>query len=340
MADMNAGRANSTSPRRRASRPPRRIGKGTVLLIVAALAFIVGIPVYGYYDFFIAPLREPVVKVNDVPRTREEMIKRLHYLDAVNRMQGRPSNLGSLPLELVFNLRDEEIILQSAPRVGISATPEEITAVIKNRLLGAPAAGDASTPEELDREFQGTYRGYLSQVGLSDQEYRAIIQQEVLRQKLRARLSERIPAVTEHAHVFAIKLQNIDDALDVVDRLAEGGDFGAEARGHSIDEASKELSGDLGWIPKGGLERSFDDTVFTLPLHEVSEPVFADGGVWIAMVTEHDPARRVEGDAKERLEDRALVDWLAEELEKNDVELYFDSATYAYVIRKAEEFRR
>jgi hypothetical protein len=78
----------------------------------------------------------------------------------------------------------------------------------------------------------------------------------------------------------------------------------------------------------------------SLPEGTVSEPFYLDRGFWLIKVVGHDPARRVEGNAREKLKDRALGDWLEEERKNNLVESYFDSDRYEYVISKVREYRR
>ena len=65
----NSPRENEQRPHSRrvtrargAGGPPKRV---TLLLSLAVFLFIVSIPAYGYYSVYIAPMREPIVKVND-----------------------------------------------------------------------------------------------------------------------------------------------------------------------------------------------------------------------------------------------------------------------------------
>ncbi len=325
--------------RRTRRRPkPERSLRGTIILGLVVLAPVLAIPAYGYYDAYVAPMQIPMVKVNDTLFRMGDYVERMRFLEVESQAAGRRVDFGSDPFRMLDEMRDDELIRQGSPRMGVTASADEITSGIKDRLAALPRAGEQTTADELERNFQELYRQHLLQVNLSDEKYRRLMQANVLRRKLRESLSDRVPSVAEHAHVMGIKVDEIQQTEEVKKRLGTE-DFGAVARQLSSDFDSRENRGDLGWMPRRALDRALDQAAFEIPLNETSEPIFVDRGFWIIRVLGRE-VRTVEGKAKEKLKDRALLDWLEEERKQNTVEVYFDSDRYAYVIDKVREYRR
>lgn len=57
-----------------------------------------------------------------------------------------------------------------------------------------------------------------------------------------------------------------------------------EAKKNTIDPASKQNSGDLGFVPGDSFDQNFDDAVFSLPLKKLSKPLQSEYGwhlVWV-----------------------------------------------------------
>ncbi len=328
------------SRRRRRKQAPARPRSLRTAIIVAfiILAPVIAIPAYGYYQTYIAPLQMPMVRVNDTVFTMGDYVERMHYLDVESKAVGQKVDYGSDPFRMLDEMRDDELVRQSAPRIGVTATNDEITAAIKARLLGLASPDDGLTAEEVDRNFNELYKQHLAAVNLSDEKYRKLIEAGVLRSKLRDALSDRVPAVAEHAHVLGVKVDDIQQAQAVKDRLDKGEDIQAVARELSTDPESQNNRGDLGWVPKRGLDRQLDNAVFSIELNTISDPIFVNKGFWIVKVLGRE-VRTVEGKAREQLKDRALQDWLDEERQQNRVEQYFDSDRYAYVIDKVHEYK-
>lgn len=311
-----------------------------LLVALPVLLLIVGVAGFGYYDVYVAPLKQPVVRVNDTVFTMADYLERLRYLEAENQIYGRKTDYSVDPFQLLDDFRDSELIREGSPRMGATVTDAEITQALKERLDALPKEGEQATDEEVNRRFQELYKQRLSQVNLSDAKYRQVVTEYVRKDKLREILSVRVPAVAEQVHVLAIKLADDQGVQDVKKRLAAGEDFGAVAKDASKDDGSKDSRGDLGWLPRRALEPAFDDVAFAQPLGTISEPFWMQQGFWIVKVLEHDAVRTVEGTAREKLKDRALQDWLDEEQKQNRVERYFDSNRYEYVLNKLKEYRR
>ena len=70
-------------------------------------------------------------------------------------------------------------------------------------------------------------------------------------------------------------------ALQVLQELSSGGDFGELAKKYSSDIGSRDSGGDLGMAPKGTYAKAFEETVDKLSVGEVSKPVRTEFGVHV-----------------------------------------------------------
>lgn len=334
----NQQRSHSRRTRRArgAGGPPRRV---TLFISLAVFLLIISIPSYGYYNVYIAPMREPIVKVNDKVFTMGDYVERLRYLEAENTLYGQKLDYGKDPFVLLDSFRDNELIHQASSRLGLLTTEEELTQALKQRVGALPKEGEQATDEEIERRFQELYKQRLIQVNLSDSKYRQVMRELLLRDKLKEHLNDRLPAVAEQVHVLGMMLQDEETAKRLKKQVEAGENFGTLARANSIDTNTKDNLGDMGWIPKDTMSDVFDEVVFKLPPNAVSDPIFMNNGFWIIKVLEHAVARQVEGEARTRLQNRVLEEWLAEEQKKAHTERYFDSYRYEFVLSKLKEYR-
>jgi peptidyl-prolyl cis-trans isomerase D len=74
-------------------------------------------------------------------------------------------------------------------------------------------------------------------------------------------------------------------ALQLRQQIAAGGDFAALARTESSDTSSGRQGGDLGTVRRGQMVAAFDSVVWSLPVNELSQPVFTQFGYHLVQVT-------------------------------------------------------
>ncbi len=75
-----------------------------------------------------------------------------------------------------------------------------------------------------------------------------------------------------------------DQAKDLADKIAKGGDFAALAKENSVDAGSKENGGMLGYFGKGQMVPQFEQAAFALEKGAVSKPVQSQFGWHIIKV--------------------------------------------------------
>ncbi len=219
--------------------------------------------------------------------------------------------------EALSELVDAEILVQKAAQLKIEVTPEEVSSSVDDQIrrIRDQFPGDAEFRRELRDAGFGTPEEYRRT--LVDQARRQALQQRTfteLRKRLRPaavteeevnvafeanreRLRQRPAAVTFRQIVVAPKPSDASKArarAKIDSLLAEikaGGDFEQIARRESMDPASKELGGDIGWNRRGsGLVAEFERAIFALPPGRVSPIVETSFGFHIIRVDRVQPA--------------------------------------------------
>jgi foldase protein PrsA len=104
-----------------------------------------------------------------------------------------------------------------------------------------------------------------------------------------------------------------EEAQEIVDMLQQGADFVSLARERSVDLATKDNGGDLGWFPRGMVAPELEAAVFGLQPGEISGVVPLGEGYHIIQVVERDPARALSPEAMVDLRFAIFDRWLAEQ---------------------------
>lgn len=283
----------------------RRILVSAGGLIIIVILAVIG---YGYYDARIAPPRELLSTVGGTEFRAADYVSVLRVL----QLSENPQFVPEMPLSM---LEECELLLQGGRELEepIEVSDDEITEHIKSILFPE----DEEVSEE---DFDERYQQLLSNYGISDQEFRWLIEYELLQKEMDPYLREQVPEVGDsvpQVHVLGILVTAEEDAETVMERLAEGEDFAALAQELSLDEASKEDGGDLGWLPRGVKGKAFDDVAFDPELEpeEVSEPIFTAEGYWVITVVEGGE-RALDETMRAQLQARAYVNWLEEQREQ------------------------
>ena len=133
-------------------------------------------------------------------------------------------------------------------------------------------------------------------------------------------------AVPENADEKA-KQKAREKAESIRQRLLAGEDFAKLAREYSDDPGTKAKGGDLGFLRRGVLDKTFEKVAFSLPGGEISEPVETRFGYHIIQVTDIKP-----GKVKpfEQVKDEILETLRRQEAENRFYELGEQLAQLAY----------
>ena len=120
--------------------------------------------------------------------------------------------------------------------------------------------------------------------GLTADEYRTLMKNELLRQKVRDAIGAEAPSTALQAHARHIMVATEEEAQQVKARLDAGEDFAAVAQEVSTDTGSAADGGDLGWLPEGVRVAAFNDAAFSLDVGVISDPIQSSFGWHVIQV--------------------------------------------------------
>lgn len=218
-----------------------------------------------------------LVTINGVPITEKEVTQRAF------RQFGT---------SVLNEIADEILVRQAAQAAKVEADPAEVAARLQ-RIRG-------QFPDEK------TYSERLSAIGLSSRELKERISAQVIRESLVAAEKKLSVGEAEAREFFeankeklgageAVRLRHLlvsseKEANDFLIALRAGADFTRLAGSVSLDAASREKGGDLGFISRGMLQGELEAAVFGAPAGGLAGPVRTPAGFSVFKVEERRPA--------------------------------------------------
>ena len=133
--------------------------RGCLLALLLVAVYV------SYHGAYVAPMQEPMVRVNDTVFTLGDYVGRLRRLDAEGKMVGQPANFSTDPFKLLEDLVNEELIRQGAPRMGVVVSEDEVTKALKAQLGAVLKQQDGLSDAELDKQFQELLAQRLNEIG-------------------------------------------------------------------------------------------------------------------------------------------------------------------------------
>jgi len=236
----------------------------------------------------------------------------------------------NLPTSVLEALIDDQLVRQECERQGITVSPEQvqlrleaqfgydrnpptpvpITTTLPITVTPTPTA--APMTEELFLSQSGAwFQSMYEATGVGESEYRTLLEGVLYREKLEEVLTAALPTAAEQVQARHILLQTREEADAALARLRDGEDFAELAAELSIDTATKEQGGDLGWFPRGQMTPAFSEAAFALQPGETSEVVETEFGYHIIRLDQREADRELDPTARLQAERKAISDWFA-----------------------------
>ena len=315
-------------------------GVGAGLLVI-----VLGIVAFGFYNEFYKPPRVWAGSVRDQEFKMGDLVERIRVLQGLS---GRV-DLSTVPFEYLRNLINAEVLRQAAPGLGFSLTDEDVNQILRAQFYPQVPEGQQSNPGQLEEEFQNSYNIFLARTSLTDSEFRVIVKEQLALQQLAQMLSRTIPETVEHVEVEWIRA-DIDGRSDVAavrrrlgDEAGVGGeDFAKVASEVGVSAGFADQQGYVGWVPKGAFP-DLDDVLFgdavndkeSLPIGEISGPLFTQDGVYIVRKLSGPEDREFTLKMRSKLNGELVTKWQNDEQAKGADEgwlkMNFNSKWYSWV---------
>ena len=340
------------------------------LAVVAAL--VVVIIAAGVIMELVVKPSQPVATVDNAKIGLRDYQKRVKF-DWFQA--GQVTDPQGTSLKTLDTMVDEQLLREQAQQRGITVSEDEINAAIEKSFgylrvpptpapsptpdpsatpSSEPTATPVPSPTPVSLEaYEKAKKEYITRLntntGMTEADFRKIVELDLLRQKLYDQVAEDVPTVAEQVHarhiLVAIRtpepaatptpeggptpdpnaptptptLEPRDDAqalariIEVQQKLGAGEDFAALALSYSDDPGSKTQGGDLGWFARGqGLVKEFEDAAFSLETGKVSDPVKTQFGYHLIRVDEKDPARALDAYTIQTKKYEAFNKWLTD----------------------------
>ena len=283
------------------------------------------------------PISSTVATINNTTISMDYFVKMLQYYYLVSN--GNVSS-DTFPYQVLQQIESDELMRQGALELGIKVSPDEIVAKINNDLISSArgvcnSAGDITGNITVPQSDLGKiYQQLLDYVHLSDSEYRQVIEVTLLTPKLEDFSAQSIPTEGKQVHVYAIKVDNEGNAIEVANRLQNGEDFATLAAEFSTSELLKQYGGDLGWVPQGFLPAELDQAAFSLAAGNVSGIIVGTGGYYFIKVSEIEENRPIDEYARQGLAYIAFANWFTEQRETAEIREYLDQTTATWAMNQ------
>lgn len=163
------------------------------------------------------------------------------------------------------------------PTISVASETFTPTVVTLPTLTASPSViPPTATPYTYDA-FQELFEFQMADMGdlmdVTEEEFRAIVETQLLRQKVFEEITQDIETEREHVWIRQIVVENEDNAINVLDLLNNGDDWAVLTFELSIDTSVTGPAGDVGWIVVDNLVDEYADVVIDLEVGEISTPI-------------------------------------------------------------------
>ncbi len=228
-------------------------------------------------EIMLPELRKVVAVVNGEEITKDEFVQRL-------------SSLTSKPV--LEQMIIEILVEQKAKEQKVKVETEEIDAKIDEVKGRFPSEeGFVQFAEQSGRTIEGLRQQFESQI---------LIEKLVLKESVAT--EEEIKDYFEknkdkfdkpdQVRASHILVETEEEAKEILRQLRVGADFAELAQENSIDPATKDKGGDIGFFSRGKMTPAFEEAAFALEIGGISDVVKTPYGYHIIRLEEKKPAQK------------------------------------------------
>ena len=221
------------------------------------------------------------------------------------------------PYQVLQLIENNELTRQGAPKLAIQVTSAEINEAIFDFLGTSPS----------DKNSAEIYNHWLSQIGLSEEQHKDIVEADLLHGKLiNYFIHNKVPTEAEQINLHVMGFNDVNVANEVINRLNEGENFSVLAAKYSIlNEES------MGWVPRG-IYPELDEVAFGLDLGKISDVIEMNQIYYIIMVSERASSMSINTSQRRILASREYDTWLMNERRKSIIVEYLTQYQMAWAV--------
>jgi len=199
--------------------------------------------------------------------------------------------------DVLEGMIDTALIEQEATALGVTLTNEELEAQVQSDI--DTYGGEAAFEE------------WLQVTGLTRDDYSEMLRQSMISQRVLEVVTADVGAEAEQVHVRHIMVESEEAALEIQTLLQGGADFVTLARERSMDLATKDNGGDLGWFPRGFVAVELENAAFGLQPGQISAAIQLGEGYHIIQLVEREAAYPLSPEMQLDLRWAIFEEWLA-----------------------------
>jgi peptidyl-prolyl cis-trans isomerase D len=284
----------------------RRLKRWILAALVATLALVVGLLLYGWYDQAVRRPGQPLASVNgsSIPAGEVEARIRLLLLSG-----GELETAADFALDQVVEERliqqefdrrglaiDETEVQQAlwrafgyypdgtpTPRPSLTPDPTAQAALARTATAAptaaAPSAPTATsiplpTPTPMTEDgYRAALQEYLDAAGIDEADLKDVLRASLVRAALEEAMRAEVPRQQEQVQARHILVQTEAEAQILLKRLAQGESWDALAAEVSLDESNKDQGGELGWFGRNRMTPAFEEAAFSGEVGTIVGPV-------------------------------------------------------------------
>lgn len=237
--------------------------------------------------------------------------------------------------QVLQQMVQEELIRQEAARRGLSVSQEEIERAIERQFGYDRDASEAEpfppisgpvtettqtitptggiTLEEFQQRYQGYVKSVLEPSGLSEKEFRAMVEVSLLYDKVRQAVSDSVPAVMDQVQFRYISFPSEEEAAAVQERLEAGEAWEDIAAEIEAEEGGGAYVTEMDWRTESYVAEQFGEeigqAVFETPVGELTGVLLGSSGrYYVIQITGHEE-RELDSLMQSYEQNRAFQAW-------------------------------
>jgi parvulin-like peptidyl-prolyl isomerase len=254
------------------------------------------------------PTPLPAALVNGQPILIEDLEKELKRYQLAQAELGIDPNVDRdvTQSRVLEALIERELIRQAADVNGISISQE----MVEKKL---------DELRESASEY-GNFDDWLTANQWTLAEFSDALKTEMMVEEMVASVTADVPSAMEQVRARYIQVDDLDLAQFLLGQIGEGSDFAALAERYSLDLATAQNGGDLGFFSQGSLlVPEVESAAFELKPDEISDIIIVtdpnNGQVtyYLVQLIERESSRMLGADLRYRLMQEAFETWMEEQ---------------------------